>query len=246
MKDLTKATGVTKATVQHYIKEGLVPKPIKTSRNMGYYDESHVKAIHMVRELQSKRFLPLSVIRQVMKGGRGGLSLDEIRTLAQIDGKLFRSIEGDSKPEAIAIEDLSARAGVSLKNIRIMEQQGLIRHVKEGKNKLLREDDIRIVECFGRLQELGLNSNLGVDASILKIHYDLLKILVEEEAKIVFSRVTGKVPVQKLPALVEGSTAVVNTIMNLLHKKIIVETASRYSLEFRKKGSGAEQGNDVS
>jgi len=31
-----------------------------------------------------------------------------------------------------------------------------------------------------------------------------------------------------------------------LHRKIIVETASRYSLEFRKKGSGPKAGNGLS
>ncbi len=34
MKQLTQAAGVTKATVQFYVREGLIPKPVKTSPNM--------------------------------------------------------------------------------------------------------------------------------------------------------------------------------------------------------------------
>jgi predicted DNA-binding transcriptional regulator AlpA len=38
MKKLMEAAGVTKATVQFYVKEGLIPRPVKTYRNMAYYD----------------------------------------------------------------------------------------------------------------------------------------------------------------------------------------------------------------
>ena len=30
---IIKATGVTRATIHHYVKEGLLPEPVKTSRN---------------------------------------------------------------------------------------------------------------------------------------------------------------------------------------------------------------------
>ena len=36
MKELMEATGVTKATILHYVKEGLLPEPVKTGRNMAY------------------------------------------------------------------------------------------------------------------------------------------------------------------------------------------------------------------
>ncbi len=240
MKQLTEATGVTKATVQHYIKEGLVPKPVKTHRNMAYYNASHVNAIRLVKEFQSKRFLPLSVIRQVMKGGRRGLSVDEVQTLVQIDGKLFRNLQENPSMEAVSIRELSARTGVGLKDIRAMERLGMIRPVMTGRRKLFAEDDIRIVECVGRLEKIGFTSDLGLDANVLKIHHDLVRILVEEEARLLTSRVTGKVPVQKLPAMVEEATAILNTIMGLFHKKLIVETARRYTLEFRGQGSGSK------
>ena len=34
MKEIMDATGVTKATILHYVKEGLLPEPVKTGRNM--------------------------------------------------------------------------------------------------------------------------------------------------------------------------------------------------------------------
>jgi hypothetical protein len=178
------------------------------------------------------------VIKQVTKGGRGGLSVDEIQTLVQMDGKLFRNLQENPALGAVSAQELSERTGVSLKDIRIMEQHGMIQPVKTGKRKLFPEDDIRIVECLARLEKIGFTSDLDVDANILKLHHDLMRILVEEEAKILTSRVTGKIPVQKLPAMVEEATVILNTIMGLFHKKLIVETTRRYTLEFEGRGSG--------
>ena len=56
-------TGVPPGTIRYYINEELLPKPLKTHRNMAYYDQSYVGRIKLIRELQEKRYLPLSIIR---------------------------------------------------------------------------------------------------------------------------------------------------------------------------------------
>jgi DNA-binding transcriptional MerR regulator len=37
MGELAEASGVSAATIKHYLREGLLPEPVKTSRNMAYY-----------------------------------------------------------------------------------------------------------------------------------------------------------------------------------------------------------------
>lgn len=37
MKELMEATGLPKSTILFYLEQGLLPKPVKTSRNMAYY-----------------------------------------------------------------------------------------------------------------------------------------------------------------------------------------------------------------
>ena len=37
MSELVEASGVPAATIKHYLREGLLPEPIKTSRNMAWY-----------------------------------------------------------------------------------------------------------------------------------------------------------------------------------------------------------------
>ena len=66
MKDLVNATGVPKATILHYLREGLLPEPVKTSTNMAYYDQLSVARIRLIRQLQRHHRLKLSEIRRVL------------------------------------------------------------------------------------------------------------------------------------------------------------------------------------
>ena len=67
IRDLVERTRVSKETVHYYIREGLLPKPRKRGRNIADYDESYVERIRMIKELQDNYFLPLSLIKNILK-----------------------------------------------------------------------------------------------------------------------------------------------------------------------------------
>ena len=54
-----RAADVSLATVRHYLREGLLPEPVKTSRNMAYYLPQFVARIRLIKQLQEERFMPL-------------------------------------------------------------------------------------------------------------------------------------------------------------------------------------------
>ena len=47
--ELSKRTGVSTQTIHYYLKEGLLPKPVKTSKTWAYYTYAHVERINMIR-----------------------------------------------------------------------------------------------------------------------------------------------------------------------------------------------------
>lgn len=67
MKEVVEQTGVNKSTVLHYIHLGLLPEPIRTSKNMAYYPESYLAILPIIRTLQSKYHLPLLVIKSILE-----------------------------------------------------------------------------------------------------------------------------------------------------------------------------------
>lgn len=67
MKELVSATGVTKPTITHYVNEGLLPKPVKTSANMAYYDQACIERIIYIKKLQSSHRLGLAQIKIILE-----------------------------------------------------------------------------------------------------------------------------------------------------------------------------------
>src|SRR6058998_1488688 len=66
MRELAEASGVSAGTIKHYLREGLLPEPVRTSRNMAYYPPEYVERIQLIKRLQEERFMPLRVIREVI------------------------------------------------------------------------------------------------------------------------------------------------------------------------------------
>ena len=71
MRELAEAAGVPAGTIKHYLREGLLPEPVKTSRNMAWYPREFVERVQLIKQLQEERFLPLKVIREVLENGAG-------------------------------------------------------------------------------------------------------------------------------------------------------------------------------
>ena len=67
MAELAEASGVSAGTIKHYLREGLLPEPVRTSRNMAYYPPEFVDRIRTIKRLQEERFMPLRLIREVLE-----------------------------------------------------------------------------------------------------------------------------------------------------------------------------------
>ena len=66
MGELAEASGVSAGTIKHYLREGLLPEPVKTSRNMSWYPPEFVERIRLIKQLQEERFMPLKAIKSVL------------------------------------------------------------------------------------------------------------------------------------------------------------------------------------
>ena len=69
MGELAEASGVPAPTIKHYLREGLLPEGVKTSRNMAYYPPEFVDRIRLIKRLQEERFMPLKAIKGVLDEG---------------------------------------------------------------------------------------------------------------------------------------------------------------------------------
>src|SRR3712207_5420184 len=91
MKELAEASGVPAPTIKHYLREGLLPEPVKTSRNMAYYPPEFVERILLIKQLQEERFMPLRAIKQVLDENP-----DRARAMVEVEDRIIeRAIAGE-------------------------------------------------------------------------------------------------------------------------------------------------------
>ena len=233
IKKLCELSGVTRATVRHYIAMGLIPKPINSSRNMAYYDERHLNAIRVVRELQAKRFFPLSVIQGILEKNAEDLTIDEKRALAEGEGMFFLSTENKQELAPLTTRQLQEFTGVCLDDIRAMERDGVIQSFKEGNKKFFNDDSIRLVMCWKQIRLLGFTPELGYDTYMMKLYKETFERLSDEETRIASKNLTGKLPAEQGIKMIEDIMAPLNMIFGILHKRCVIETITRYAKQFR-------------
>jgi AcrR family transcriptional regulator len=66
ISEVVALTGVPPATVHHYLREGVIPRPKRLASNRYVYDQRHLQALKLIRRLRDQRGLALPMIRQIM------------------------------------------------------------------------------------------------------------------------------------------------------------------------------------
>src|SRR3954453_17250950 len=94
ISELSERSGVPVATIHHYLREGLLPEPVKTSRNMAYYPPEFVDRLRVIKQLQEERLIPLKVIRELLD--RGDSDPDRLRAMIEMEDRILSSaLEGE-------------------------------------------------------------------------------------------------------------------------------------------------------
>ncbi len=228
MRELSKMTGVPPGTIRYYINEGLLPKPLKTHRNMAYYDQSYVGRIKLIRELQEKRFLPLSIIKQMLEENENPMDSEEVKTLLQLEGKLFKNLSALPKFQPPDIQQLSARAGVSIDEVEELERIGVISRRPDG---LFDEDCVRIVEILNKLREAGYTREAGFTSEFLKMYSDLIEVLAKQEVRFFSRSVTGRLSFDEMVEMAESGINLLNSLIGILRKRLILKISRELERE---------------
>lgn len=155
MSDLVRLTGVSKQTIHYYLGEGLLLPPVRTSKNMAYYDESTIDDIRFIKELQEKRYLPLAVIKEVLNARREGHDLGAEDHLIMMDQLFYQvRVGGDQKywdEAAFSIE-----TGLTKKELGQLRVIGVISSPDKGKKVQFDGFDVAIARALKQLITMGM------------------------------------------------------------------------------------------
>jgi DNA-binding transcriptional MerR regulator len=217
MGELARASGVSAATIKHYLREGLLPEPVKTSRNMAYYPAEFVDRIRMIKQLQEERYMPLRVIKDLLDEDP-----NRARALIELGDRLLEHALA-SESERVSAAKARRRYDVPQDVLdRLAELEVL---TPDGKG--YSPSDVRIIEAISRFRAGGYEERIGFTV------YDTLRYkrsmadLVRQEVDVLMERLAGEMDPDEAMALIEAGTQPLNDLIAAMHTKALVAELER-------------------
>jgi DNA-binding transcriptional MerR regulator len=217
MSELVEASGVPGATIKHYLREGLLPEPIKTSRNMAWYRPETVERIKLIRRLQDERFMPLKAIRKVFEEDP-----DQAEALLEVEDSILERALASERTRTSAAEVRKAY-GVPAEALERLAEIGILTPNSRGYSP----SDVRIIEAISRFRAGGYDERTGFTVYDTLRYKRALESLVREEVDVVMERLAGEMSPDQAAELVESGAEPLRDFIAALHTKLMVEEVER-------------------
>lgn len=217
MRELAEASGVPAPTIKHYLREGLLPEPVKTSRNMAYYSPEFVDRIKLIKRLQEERYLPLKAIKTV-------LDEDPDRAEAMLelgDQILDRALAGERSRTSAA--EVRKRYGVPKEVLDRLAELEVLTPNSRGYSP----SDVTIIEAISRFRAGGYDEQIGFTVYDTLRYKAALEELVRQEVDVVMDRLAGEVSTDRVVAMLEAGAEPLKDLIGALHTKLMVAELER-------------------
>jgi len=217
MGELAEASGVSAGTIKHYLREGLLPEPVKTSRNMSWYPPEFVERIRLIKQLQEERFMPLKAIKSVLDSDPS-----RARALVELEDKILeRALSGDASRTSAA--EVKRRYEMPAEVLDRLEQIGLLTPNSRGYSQL----DVQVIEAISRFRAGGYDEQIGFTVYDTLRYKRALEELVKEEVAVVLDRLAGELEPDRVVDLMEAGAEPLRDFIAALHSKLLVEELKR-------------------
>jgi DNA-binding transcriptional MerR regulator len=217
MKELAQASGVSAGTIKHYLREGLLPEPVKTSRNMAYYPAEFVDRIRLIKQLQEERFMPLKVIKSMLDDDP-----ERARALVELEDRILeRALAGEQS--RVSAAELRRRYDVPQEVLDRLAELEVLTPSSRGYGPR----DVEIVEAISRFRAGGYDERIGFTVYDTLRYKRALEELVKEEVQVLLDRLAGEMDPDRAVELIAAGSEPLNELMAALHQKSLVAELRR-------------------
>jgi DNA-binding transcriptional MerR regulator len=217
MKQLAEASGVSAATIKHYLREGLLPEPVKTSRNMAYYPPEFVERIRLIKTLQEERFMPLKVIRELLEENP-----ERAQALIELGDKLLERAKA-GEADRVSPAEVRGSYGVPQEALDKLAELNVLHPDDAGYSP----SDVRVVEAISRFRAGGYDERIGFTVYDTERYRDAMSALVKQEVDVLMARLAGEMDADRAMELIEAGIGPLNDLLAALHTKQLVAELER-------------------
>ena len=218
ISELAERSDVSVGTIKYYLREGLLPEPVKTSRNMAYYSEEFVDRIRLIKQLQEERFMPLRVIKSMLDE-----EPERARALIELEDRILEyALRGEEQTRVSAAE-VRRRYDVPREVLERLAELEVLTPSSRGYSA----SDVRIIEAITRFRAGGYSEQIGFTVYDTVRYKKALEDLVREEVRVITERLAGEKSPEEVVALLEAGIEPVRDLIAALHGKLLVAELTR-------------------
>ena len=217
MRELAAASGVSAGTIKHYLREGLLPEPVKTSRNMAYYPPEFVERIRLIKQLQEERFMPLKVIKNMIDRDP-----ERARAMVELEDRVLeRALAGEEA--RVSRAELERRYEVPREVLERLAELEVLTPNSRGYSP----SDVKIVEAIARFRAGGYDERIGFTVYDTIRYKRALEELVKEEVEVLMERLAGQMETERALELIDSGAEPLQDLIGALHSKLLVAELKR-------------------
>jgi DNA-binding transcriptional MerR regulator len=219
VSELADASGVSVGTVKHYLREGLLPEPVKTSRNMSYYPPDFVDRIRLIKQLQEERFMPLRVIKSMLDA-----EPERARALVELEDRILEhALKGEERTRMSSAE-VRKRYEIPEEVLDRLAELGVLTPSTRGYSV----SDVAIIEAISRFRAGGYSEAIGFTVYDTVRYKRALEQLVKEEVEVLTERLAGEKSPDAVVKLIEAGAEPLRDLIAALHTKLLVAELQRH------------------
>jgi DNA-binding transcriptional MerR regulator len=218
MSELAERSGVSAGTIKHYLREGLLPEPVKTSRNMAYYPPDFVERIRLIKRLQEERFMPLRLIKGVIEEDP-----DRAQAIVELEDRILESAAAARESGRVSRAEVKRRYEVPANVLDRLEEIGVLTPISRGYDA----DDVAIIEAISRFRAGGYDEQLGFTVYDTLRYREALAPLVEEEVRTLLDRLAGEVEVDRAAEIIAAGAEPLRELIGAVHSKLLLAELRR-------------------
>jgi DNA-binding transcriptional MerR regulator len=237
ISELVERTGVPKETIHYYLREGVLRKPRKGTKNSADYNESYVDQIRIIKKLQEHYFLPLSVIKKIIRQHQKQTSSEKYSF--NFLSEYFRPLDRLITVPVTGRDTFREITGLSNKWQTKFEEWGVIGYELRAGEPVYSSDDVILSKLIVGMDQLGFGPKDGYKPEDLRVIADFVRKYVKRVQKDFYQTSLARLS----PEEIEEKTIKFMEVMSLffyhLYRKVVLE---EYGAIFKSKGEEIEKG----
>ncbi|HEY8865821.1 MAG TPA: MerR family transcriptional regulator [Solirubrobacteraceae bacterium] len=218
MSELADRSGVSAGTIKHYLREGLLPEPVKTSRNMAYYPPEFVERIRLIKRLQEGRFMPLKLIKGVLDEDP-----DRAHAMVALEDRILERATATQEQGRVSRAEVRRRFEIPAEVLDRLEAIDVLTPNTRGYSS----DDVAIIAAISRFRAGGYDEALGFTVYDTLRYREALGPLVDEEVRTLLERLAGEVDVERAAEIIAAGADPLRELIGAMHSKLLLAELSR-------------------